>query len=373
MSGFLKSLYEGFRNPKAIEALSDEINTLSRNVKKTLRIMEVCGGHTHTIMKYGLTQLLPKQIEFVHGPGCPVCVIPKERIDQAIALAKMDNSILVTLGDMIRVPGSNGSLAEVRSAGYDVRAIYSPLDVLSIARENPDKKVIFFAVGFETTSPMSASIVLQAQKEKLKNFYIHVNHVLVPPPMDMIMGDEQTQIHAFIAPSHVSVMTGTEIYESISERYNVPIVISGFEPVDILDGIRMILTQYIRSEHKVEIQYSRVVKEGGNIKAQNMVEKVFRKRDSFRWRGLGEIESSGLALRDEYAFMDAEKMFASLLVNYELYDHPSCICGTILKGAAKPFDCSVFAKECTPASPMGSCMVSSEGSCNAYYRYGEWK
>lgn len=373
MSEFLKSLQDGFRNPKTIEAISNEIKTLSRNLNQTLRIMEVCGGHTHTIMKYGLTQLLPEQIEFVHGPGCPVCVIPKERIDQAIALAKMENSILVTLGDMIRVPGSNGSLAEARSSGYDVKAIYSPLDLLNIARENPDKKVIFFAVGFETTTPMSASIVLQAQKENLNNFYIHVNHVMVPPPMEMIMEGEQTDIHAFIAPSHVSVITGTQIYEPIAERYQVPIVISGFEPVDILEGIRMILNQHLKSQYKVEIQYSRVVKEAGNIRAKDMIERVFEKRESFRWRGLGNIERSGLTLRDEYASMDAEKVFAPYLVQNELYDHPSCICGSILKGAAKPFECAVFAKECTPASPMGSCMVSSEGSCNAYYRYGEWK
>lgn len=369
MSLLLKDLYEGFRDPDTIKALAVAIADESRNLSEPLHIMEVCGGHTHTIMKYGLKQLLPQGIEFIHGPGCPVCIMPKERIDHAIALARMDNTILLTLGDMIRVPGSSSSLAQERSEGRDIRPLYSPTDALKIARENPDKEVIFFAIGFETTTPMSASLILQAQKEGLNNLFFHINHVLVPPPVHAIMHDADARINAFIGPSHVSVITGSKIYEPIAEAYRTPVVVSGFEPVDVMEGILKIVRQKNSGRAEVEVQYTRAVTREGNLKAQEMIERVFEERDHFRWRGIGDIPKSALQLRDAYGAMDAEKVFAEFLPNTPIDDHKLCICGTILKGLAKPNDCKVFGTACTPSNPLGSCMVSSEGACNAYYRF----
>lgn len=370
MTLHLKDLYDGFRDPEVIKALAKSIAAESEKLNDTLRIMEVCGGHTHTIMKYALNQLLPSNIEFIHGPGCPVCIMPKERIDHAIALAQMENTILLTLGDMIRVPGSLSSLASERALGRDIRPLYSPTDALKIARENRDKTVIFFAIGFETTIPMTASIILQAQKEGINNLFFHINHVLVPPAVHAIMQDPQTLINAFIAPSHVSVITGSKIYEPIAYDYNTPVVVSGFEPVDVMEGILKIIRQKIEGHAKVEVQYTRAVTFEGNLKAQEMIHRTMKERDHFRWRGIGDIPKSALSLRDEYAYMDAEKVFASVLPDDPIDDHKLCICGTILKGLAKPNDCKIFGTACTPASPLGSCMVSSEGACNAYYRYG---
>lgn len=370
MSLLLKELYTGFRNADTVRALSREIARESSRLREPLRIMEVCGGHTHTILKYGLKPLMPEGIEFIHGPGCPVCVIPKERIDHAISLARMENAILLCLGDMIRVPGSCSSLAIERSEGRDVRPLYTPLDALKIARENPDRKVIFFAIGFETTTPMSASLILQARREGLRNLFFHINHVLVPPPVHAIMHDAGARINAFIGPSHVSVITGSNIYEPIAQRYNTPVVVSGFEPVDVMEGILKIVRQKNEGRSDVEVQYSRSVNREGNRKAQAMIDETMQVRESFRWRGLGEIPRSALELRDEFGAWDAEKVFAAFLPTETVDDHTLCICGTILRGLAKPHQCTVFGTACTPASPMGSCMVSSEGACNAYYRYG---
>ena len=366
----LKDLYDGFRNPQTIKSLALQIEKEAKNLTEPLRVMEVCGGHTHTIMKYGLLQILPNNIKFVHGPGCPVCIMPKERIDHAISLAQMDNTILCTLGDMIRVPGSQSSLAKERSKGADIRALYSPLDVLKIAKENSGKKIVFFAIGFETTTPMTASVIDYVVKNNISNVYFHINHVLVPPAVRAIMNPRKAQINAFIGPSHVSVITGSKIYEPLAEEYKTPIVVSGFEPVDVMEAILMLVRQKNENKAEVEIEYKRSVTRDGNVKAQKLIEKYMNLRGHFRWRGIGDIPNSTLILKDEYSHLDAEIIFKDKLSNEEIDDHKQCICGTILQGLAYPKDCKVFAKVCTPNNPLGSCMVSDEGACNAYYRYG---
>ncbi len=365
----LKDLYDGFRDPATIRSLAKQIVDEAKYLKETLHIMEVCGGHTHTIMKYGLPQLLPENIDFIHGPGCPVCIMPKERIDHAIALAKMDETILLTLGDMIRVPGSKSSLASERANGFDIRALYTPMDALKIARENLDKKVIFFAIGFETTTPMTAAVIKLTIEQGIKNLFFHINHVLVPPAVDAIMADGKAKINAFIGPSHVSVITGAKIYKPLPLNYNTPVVVAGFEPVDVLQAILMMVRQKNEGRSELEIEYTRSVTMEGNQKAQQLIESYLQPRTHFRWRGIGDIPDSALELREEYAYLDAERLFADILPNKPIDDHKLCICGTILKGLAKPMDCKVFGKACTPNSPLGSCMVSSEGACNAYYRY----
>lgn len=370
MSGLrLKDLYDGFRDPATIRSLADQIAKEAEGLTEPLRIMEVCGGHTHTIMKYGLPQLLPKKISFIHGPGCPVCIMPKERIDHAVALAGMDDTILVTLGDMIRVPGSETSLAAERAGGRDIRPLYTPMDALKIANENPEKKVIFFAIGFETTTPMTAAVIKTAVDRKIPNLFFHINHVLVPPAVDAIMADGEAKINAFIGPSHVSVITGAKIYSALPSAYGTPVVVSGFEPVDVLQGILMIVRQKTANRAEMEIEYTRAVTMEGNRKAQAMTETYLQPRAHFRWRGIGDIPHSALELRPEYAYLDAERVFAELLPTEPIDDHKLCICGTILKGLAKPMECKVFGTACTPNTPLGSCMVSSEGACNAYYRY----
>jgi len=365
----LKDLYDGFRNPDTIRTLAGEIAAEAAKLNEPLRIMEVCGGHTHTIMKYGLTQLLPENISFIHGPGCPVCIMPKERIDHAIALSRMEETILLTLGDMIRVPGSTTSLAAERAAGRDIRPLYTPMDALKIARENPEKKVVFFAIGFETTTPMTAAVIKSAIEQKIDNLFFHINHVLVPPAVDAIMEGGEAKINAFIGPSHVSVISGAKIYKPLPQRYNTPVVVSGFEPVDVLQGILMMVRQKLQKRAELEIEYTRAVTMEGNTKAQEMIDTYLQPRSHFRWRGIGDIPQSALELRPEFAHLDAEKRFADFLPNEPIDDHKLCICGTILKGLAKPMECKVFGTACTPSTPLGSCMVSSEGACNAYYRY----
>lgn len=361
-------LIEGFRDPSHMKALAKLIEKESRS---KINIMEVCGGHTHTIMKFGLSQILPDSIEFVHGPGCPVCIMPKERIDHAIALASMPNTILATLGDMIRVPGSKTSLQKLRAEGKEIRSLYSPLDVIKIAQENSTKNVVFFAIGFETTTPMSAVLVQQALSLKLHNLFFHINHVTVPEPVDAIMSGGDARIDAFLGPSHVSVITGSKIYEPIAQKYHTPIVVSGFEPTDVMASVLAIVRQVNEGRACVENEYTRAVSKEGNTKAQVLIETFFEKRDHFRWRGIGDIPLSALKLKTDYATLDAEVVFDSVLPKEELDDHKSCICGSILKGLAKPFECKVFGKACTPSNPMGSCMVSSEGACSAYFKYGK--
>ncbi len=366
----LKNLYDDFRDAKVIQSLSKEIKNDAKKLNQHINIMEVCGGHTHTIMKYGLLQLLPENIDFIHGPGCPVCIMPKERIDHAYILAMQEDVILVTLGDMIKVPGSHGSLQNARSKGADVRFVYSPMDTIKIAKENPSKKVIFYAIGFETTTPMTAVLMDKVVKMDIKNIFFHINHVTVPEPMRVLLDDEDCQIKAFIGPSHVSAITGSKIYEEFPRDYGTPVVVSGFEPVDVMKGISMIVKQFVEDRCEVENEYERVVTREGNVQAQKLIDKYFTKRDHFRWRGIGDIAKSGLMLKDEYAAFDAEKIYADKLPNEKIDDHKLCICGEILKGKAKPTDCKVFGKACKPNSPLGSCMVSSEGACAAYYKYG---
>ena len=373
----LKDLYDGFRDPETIKAYKKIIEEDAKKLKEPINIMEVCGGHTHTIMKYGLPQLMPDNIKFIHGPGCPVCIMPKERIDHAYILSMQENVILVTLGDMIKVPGSNGSLQDARAKGADVRFVYSPLDCIKISKENPDKKIIFFAIGFETTTPMTAALINTVIKQDIKNVFLHINHVTVPEVMkelidsrDIHVDSYNNQIDAFLGPSHVSVISGSKIYEEFPRDYKRPVVVAGFEPVDVMQAISMIVKQFIENRCELEIEYKRLVTYDGNIKAQELIETYFEKIDLFKWRGLGNIEKSGLKLKDEYAKYDAEVVYKDILPIEEIEDHKLCICGDILRGIASPPDCTIFGNACKPTKPVGSCMVSSEGACAAYYKYG---
>ena len=358
-------LINSFRDKDKILALSQIIKQRS---KKPLNIMEICGGHTHSIMKFGLPQLVGENINFIHGPGCPVCVMPRSRIDEAIAIASIDGVIFCTLADMLRVPGSKGSLSELRADGADIRALYSPLDTITIAKENPDKKVVFFAIGFETTTPMSAVVVKQAVELNLQNLFIHINHVTVPAPVRAIMSDKDVKIDAFLGPSHVSVITGSKIYEELANEFKTPIAVSGFEPLDLMDSILNLVSQHENGTHKVYNEYARVVSKDGNLKAKELIDRYFQPCD-FEWRGLGVIKDSGLRLRDEFSYLDAKKYF-NVEVG-ESKESKACICGEILRGKAKPYDCKVFGKVCNPQNPIGSCMVSGEGACAAYYKYSK--
>ncbi len=368
----LKDLYDGFRDPEVIKSFQKLIALEATKLLKPINIMEVCGGHTHTIMKYGLTQLLPNNINFIHGPGCPVCIMPKERIDHAYTLAMQDDVILLTLGDMIKVPGSHGSLQDARSRGADVRYLYSPMDALKVAEENPDKKIIFFAIGFETTTPMTAALMDSVIKRNIKNIFFHINHVTVPEAMELLVeGRDDTHcIDAFIGPAHVSVISGAKIYEIFPQKYHIPVVVSGFEPVDVMESIYMIVKQFNEGRSDLEVQYKRLVSYEGNLKAQWLIDHYFEKVDLFKWRGIGHIPNSALRLRDEFAALDAEVVYKNILSYEEINDHKLCICGDILRGLAKPHDCTVFGTACKPTSPLGSCMISSEGACAAYYKYG---
>ncbi len=373
----LKNLYDDFRDAKTIKAYADIIAEDAAKLGRDINIMEVCGGHTHTIMKYGLPQLLPKNINFIHGPGCPVCIMPKERIDHAYVLSMQEDVILVTLGDMIKVPGSNGSLQDARSKGADVRFVYSPMECLKIASQNPDKTVIYFAIGFETTTPMTAVLLDQVVKNKISNILFHINHVTVPEVMRELIDsrDEQVdsynnKIDAFLGPSHVSVIAGAKIYEEFPKKYKRPVVVSGFEPVDVMEGIGMIVKQFVENRCELEIQYKRVVTYDGNLNAQKLINRYFDKVSLFRWRGLGNVPESGLKLKSEFADYDAEVRYKEILPIAEIQDHKLCICGDILRGIAKPTECTIFGTACKPNSPVGSCMVSSEGACAAYYKYG---
>ncbi|MEA1953851.1 MAG: hydrogenase formation protein HypD [Campylobacterota bacterium] len=367
----LKDLYDGFRQADTIESFAKLIEIESKSLTDNLNIMEVCGGHTHTIMRYGLKQLLPPNINFVHGPGCPVCVMPKERVDHAIKLAKLSDVILVTLGDMIKVPGSSGSLQDARAQGADVRFVYSPLDCLKVAKENSTKIVIFFAIGFETTTPMTSALVDHVIKDEVKNLLFHINHVTVPEPIRVLLDDKESRLDAFLGPAHVSVIAGSKIYDEFAKKYKRPVVVSGFEPVDVMESVLMCVKQVTQKRCEVEVQYSRSVSYNGNIEAQTLNEKYFQKRENFKWRGIGEIAKSALRLKDEYSYLDAEVVYREILQSIDVDDHKECICGEILKGKANPKDCKVFATACKPSTPLGSCMVSSEGACAAYYRYGD--
>lgn len=365
-------LIDAYRDKKTLLALISLINKESKDLKSRLNIMEVCGGHTHTLMKYALKSLISSpNINFIHGPGCPVCVMPKSRISEAFSISMLKDVILVTLGDMIKVPGHEGSLAIARAKGADIRVAYSPLECLKIAKENQNKKIVYFAIGFETTTPMSAAL-LDAALE-FKNLFLHINHVLVPPPVEYILNDKKARVNALIAPSHVSVITGSKIYEPLAKKFQIPIVVSGFEPVDMCDSILRIIRIALKKQEGKEVcflenEYKRLVSFEGNSKAQSLVSKYFELASSFTWRGLGEIKHSSLKLKEEYKSFDAEVMLS--YERFKAKEDKSCLCGNILKGLANPKDCKVFGNACTPSNPLGSCMVSSEGACSAYYKYG---
>lgn len=368
----MKYLYE-FRDPEKARLLSQQIHQLAAQLTTNapVKMMEICGGHTHAIFKSGLASLLPETIELIHGPGCPVCIMPKGRLDQAIAIAQTPNVIFTTFGDAMRVPGSQHSLLQAKAIGADIRLVYSPLDALQIAKENPRREVVFFGIGFETTAPSTALTVLQAEKENLENFSLFCNHVLVVPALEALLKDQDLQLDGFVGPGHVSMIIGTEPYQVISSHYHKPLVVSGFEPLDILQSVWMVLRQLREGRCEVENQYIRLVQAEGNPVALNAINRVFEVREQFEWRGLGEIPQSGLKMRPEYASFDAEVKFP--LPQRSVPDHKACQCGAILKGVLKPWQCKVFGTACTPENPLGACMVSSEGACAAYYKYGHLK
>ncbi len=351
-----------YRNKEKVKILVEKIKSVS---SKPITIMEVCGGHTMSIQKYGIPSLLPENINLISGPGCPVCVTDRKYIDQSIAYARLDDVILTTYGDLIRVPGSSSSLENERAKGHDIRIVYSVLDAIKIAEENPEKKIIFLGIGFETTTPSSAVGIITAKQKGLDNFYVYSAHKIMPPAMSALI-DEDVKIDAYLGPGHVTAISGISIFDFIPEKYGLGVVISGFEPVDILGAILLLVEQYEKGKPAVDIHYKRMVKPEGNIVAQQTVNKVFELRDDW-WRGLGVLPESGLAIRKEFSKYDAEKVF-------EVEVEPTkkdgaCICGTVLKGVAKPFECKLFGKACTPMDPVGPCMVSSEGACHAYYKY----
>ncbi len=352
-----------FRDPVLAKKILDEIK---RTVTRPWRIMEVCGGQTHSLVKNGILDVLPEEITMVHGPGCPVCVTPLHLIDKAIYLAEEKGVILCSFGDMIRVPGSKKSLLEAKAQGADVRILYSPLEAVNIAKANPDKEVVFFAVGFETTAPANALSVIHAQKLGLKNYSILSSHVLVPPAIENIMEDVDSEIHGFLAAGHVCSIMGYWEYYPLAEKFKVPIVVTGFEPMDILQGILMVVKQLEEGRYEVENQYSRVVTEEGNIPAQEIISKVFKVTDRV-WRGMETIPLSGLELKDEYAAYDAMKKFNVDIEEAE--ENPNCLAGDVMKGIIKPHQCPEFGKRCTPQNPLGAPMVSSEGACAAYYHH----
>jgi hydrogenase expression/formation protein HypD len=346
---------------------------LGERIKKTVcrpwTIMEVCGGQTHAIVRFGLDSLLPKDLTLVHGPGCPVCVTSVSLIDQAVCLASMPGVIFCSFGDMLRVPGSHGNLFEVKSAGGDVRIIYSPLDALELARKNPDREVVCFAVGFETTAPAWAMATAQAKQSGITNFSLLIAHVLVPPAMEAILSSPQNRIQGFLAAGHVCTVMGYEEYEAIAQRYRVPIVVTGFEPLDVLEGVAMLVSQLEEGRVGVENQYARSVSREGNRQARSIVEEVFEPAPRV-WRGIGEIPASGLRLKPDYSSYDAELKFQRDLAQLvEGKEDPECQSGLILQGLLKPMDCPAFGTRCTPEQPLGAPMVSSEGACAAYYRY----
>ena len=361
-----------FRDPVKAQTLINEINLLvpqiDRKGKKTIKIKEVCGGHTHSIFRYGLQNMLPEEVEFVHGPGCPVCVLPMGRVDDCVALAEIPHVIFTTFGDAMRVPGSKKSLLKAKAEGADVRMVYSPLDALKLARENPHKEVIFFGLGFETTMPSTALTILQAKKDSIKNFTLFCNHITIIPTVKAILDSPQLEIDGFLGPGHVSMVIGTSPYDFIANHYKRPIVVAGFEPLDILHSMWMVLKQLAEGRSEVENQYARIVPEDGSMPALEAVQEVFELREFFEWRGLGSIDHSGVRIREKYAEYDAERKFP--VPNLKIADPKSCQCGEVLKGVIKPHECKVFGTQCTPEMPLGALMVSSEGACAAYYNFG---
>lgn len=361
-----------YRDRAKAEVLCREIAHILRSIKATesqpIQIMEVCGGHTHSIFRYGIEGMLPKAVELVHGPGCPVCVLPMGRVDDCIAIAERSEVIFTTFGDAMRVPGSRGSLLQAKANGADVRMVYSPMDALALARKNLGREVVFFGLGFETTMPSTALTILQAAREGIRNFSVFCNHITIVPTIKAILDSPGLHLDGFLGPGHVSMVIGTTPYEFIAQFYRKPMVVAGFEPLDILQSIWMVLKQIEEGRCEIENQYARIVPEAGNVPALQAVARVYELREFFEWRGLGSIDHSGVKLRDAYSCFDAERKFG--VPNIKIADPKFCQCGEVLKGVIKPWQCKVFGLACTPETPLGALMVSSEGACSAYYQYG---
>ena len=360
-----------FRDPARAEALLADIRRLVERIMssraKPLQIMEVCGGHTHSIFRFGLAELLPRSVEFVHGPGCPVCVLPMGVVDDCVALAERPEVIFTTFGDAMRVPGSRKSLLVAKAQGADVRMVYSPIDALKLARENPQREVVFFGLGFETTMPSTALTVQQAEREGLRNFSLFCNHITIIPTIKAVLDSPDLQLDGFLGPGHVTMVIGTAPYEFVAARYRKPLVISGFEPLDVLQSLWMVLKQIAEGRCEIENQYQRVAVRDGNAVALRAISEVFELREFFEWRGLGSIDHSGVRMRERYAAWDAERKFP--LPRLKIADPKACQCGEVLKGVIKPWQCKLFGKACTPENPLGALMVSSEGACSAYIQY----
>jgi hydrogenase expression/formation protein HypD len=355
-----------YRDPVAARGVVAHITELVGDDQ--FKFMEVCGGHTHTIYRHGIEHVLPEGVELVHGPGCPVCVIPMGRVDDAIAIAETPGVTFTSFGDMMRVPGSHGNLLSAKARGADVRFVYSPLDALRIAIESPDRDVVFFAVGFETTAPSTAITLLRARELDVRNFHVFSNHVTIVPPIKAILESPDLRLDGFLGPGHVSTVVGNRPYRFVPEKYGKPLVTAGFEPLDILEAIAMLLHQIRDGRCEVENQYRRVVRDEGNMRALQILAEVFELRPHFEWRGLGFISQSGLNLRPEFEAWDAESRYS--VPGVRVADPKACQCGEVLKGVIKPWECKVFGTACTPETPIGTCMVSSEGACAAYYNFG---
>lgn len=361
-----------FRDREKAQFLMKEIrglvSTMPAAKEQPLHIMEVCGGHTHSIFRYGIEGMLPEEIELVHGPGCPVCVLPMGRVDDCVAIAERSDVIFTTFGDAMRVPGSSKSLLQAKADGANIRMVYSPMDALALARNNPDREVVFFGIGFETTMPSTALTILQAAREDIRNFSVFCNHITIIPTIKAILDSPAIRIDGFLGPGHVSMVIGTTPYNFIADYYKKPLVVAGFEPLDVLHSIWMVLKQIAEGRAEIENQYGRVVPERGNNAALEAVSDVYELREFFEWRGLGSIDHSGVKLREAYAQFDAEQKFT--VPNISIADPKSCQCGEVLKGVIKPWQCKLFGSACTPETPMGALMVSTEGACSAYYQYG---
>ncbi|PWU47351.1 hydrogenase formation protein HypD [Micromonospora globispora] len=358
-----------YRDADKAQALATQIAALCEPGRQ-YKFMEVCGGHTHTIYKHGIEDYLPESVSLVHGPGCPVCVIPMGRVDDAIAIANEPGVIMTAFGDMMRVPGGNGSFLDAKAAGADIRMVYSPLDALKIARTNPDRRVVFMAIGFETTSPSTAMTVLRAAAEGIDNFSVFCNHVTILPAIKAILDSPDLRLDGFLGPGHVSTVIGCRPYEFIARDYGKPLVCAGFEPLDLLQSVYLLLQQLAEGRCEVENQYTRVVPWDGNLRALEAIGQVMELRPYFEWRGLGFISHSALRMREEYAAYDAERLFD--VPGVRVADPKACQCGEVLKGVLKPWECKVFGTACTPETPIGTCMVSSEGACAAYYNFGRF-
>ncbi len=368
---------EEFRNPVAAKALLAEIAKVADQIgatrAKPVHIMEICGGHTHAIFRYGLDKLVHEGVEFIHGPGCPVCVLPMARVDEAVEIAEQEGVIFTTFGDAMRVPGTRKSLLQAKADGSDIRTVYSPLDALELARRHPEREVVFFGLGFETTTPSTALTIQQAAREGIGNFTVFCNHITVPEPLRVLLNDPHMVLDGFIGPGHVSMVIGTRAYDFIAEEYGKPIVVAGFEPTDLLQSVLMVLEQIRDGRAVVENQYARVVPEEGNPVSIASMADVYERRPSFAWRGLGEIDASGLRIREKYAAFDAEAKFG---IGYgakrarEVQEPEGTGCAEVMTGHKKPTDCPMFGTVCNPETPMGALMVSSEGACAAYYQYG---